>query len=492
MADVILVQPKSDELDFFRKNFFLPLGLLNSCVFLNNYKIKFIDTRVNNNWKRELLKELKLNPLCVAITSMTGTQIKYALEISKFVKENSDTLVVWGGIHASLLPEQTLKNQYIDIIVKGEGEITFKELVEAIERKKTLKGIKSIWYKKKGKIKKNQDRPFLDLNQIPDFPYHLIKIKDYIRLTKFGKTLDLETSRGCPNKCTFCYNFAFNKLHWRPLTSDNVIKKIQYITDNFKIDHIEIIDDNFFVNLKRSFEIIKRIKKEKYSFTWSILGVCIKDLNRVSNTYLKCLEDINCKCLSTGIGSGSNRILKLIKKDITVNQILKFNKKIKKFDIYIEYASIAGFPSETKEELKKTIQLLFQLKNDNPRTVLGPITCFIPFPGTELFDLVVKLGFKMPSTLQKWSKFHWRVNYSKLDIINWQSPKHKLMIENLNFSSVFLDPITILDNFAKSKTILFLSKLFKHLAEYRVKNLYFDYMFEKNLYNLFRIFYNLL
>jgi len=168
-TDVVLVYPKVRLDRPIWEEIRIPLGLLTIATPLDiaGYKVKIIDQRVEKYWKKILLDELKKEPICVGISSMTGPQIKYALEVSKLVKQNSNIPVVWGGVHPSLLPEQTLKNDFVDIVVQGEGEETFYELVRALKDKSTLNGIKGIWYKEDGKLKRNPPRPFIDLNQQP-------------------------------------------------------------------------------------------------------------------------------------------------------------------------------------------------------------------------------------------------------------------------------------------------------------------------------------
>ena len=146
MAEVVLVQPKVGNWDDFRSHPSLPLALLSAsrCV-AKEFSTLLIDTRVDREWKERLKEELKNNPLCVGVTSMTGNQIGYALEISAYVKKVSAVPVVWGGIHASLLPETTLANKNIDILVTGEGEMTFLELTRALAKKTDLKGIHGVW-----------------------------------------------------------------------------------------------------------------------------------------------------------------------------------------------------------------------------------------------------------------------------------------------------------------------------------------------------------
>ena len=133
----------------------LPLGLLSIAtpLDLQGYRIKIIDEFANPNWKRELLEALTEKPLCFGVTCMTGPQILHALAACRLVRERyPDVPIIWGGIHASLLPEQTLENPYPDIVVVGEGEETFLELVKALESGSPLSNVSGICYKENGKI----------------------------------------------------------------------------------------------------------------------------------------------------------------------------------------------------------------------------------------------------------------------------------------------------------------------------------------------------
>lgn len=178
MTDIILVQPKVREAKVIKYEAGVPLALLSMCCYIaKDHNIKIIDQRIDKHWKKNLVRELKKKPLCVATTSMTGSLIKYALGVSKIVKQNSDVPVVWGGIHASLLPKQTLENPYIDFVVQGEGEVTFYELVKALDRSKNLRYIKGLWYKEKKKIKHNPEREPIDLNKLPEIPFNIINVQ---------------------------------------------------------------------------------------------------------------------------------------------------------------------------------------------------------------------------------------------------------------------------------------------------------------------------
>jgi len=414
MADVILIQPKIEEKlslyqhpisrikDFYGNKSF-PLGLLHISRYLvSEYKVKIIDQRIDKNWKKHLLKELNQNPICVGLTSMTGPQIRYALEISKFIKQNSNVPVIWGGTHPTLEPYTTIKNKYVDLVVKGEGEITFFELVKALEKNRSLRGIKGVVFKDKGAIRSNQDRHFLELDNLPEIPYELINFKRY--LIRFSKTIDLETSRGCVHKCGFCYNSCI-KQHYRFLKAEKLFEQIRYLNEKFNVKRFFFSDDNSFVNYKRSQLFMEMVIKEKMDISWFGGGV---DINSLSRYKIDLLEKSGCDGILVGVESGSQRILDFINKNIKFQQLKDLNEKFSNSNIYLYYGFMIGFPNETKEDSIKTINLMFNLLEKN-KNIYVSLSIYTPYPSNKLYFYSVKKGFKPPQSLIEWSNLCWNL-----------------------------------------------------------------------------------
>ncbi len=466
IADIILVNPKGFGLINDRTP---PLNFLYATVYLyRDYDIKIIDQRFEKNWKDTLLKELKKNPICVGITSMTGSQLKYALEVSKIVKNNSNTPIVWGGIHASLLPNQTIENEYIDIVVKGEGEITFLELIKVLKNKTSLDKVKGLWYKKENKIINTGEREFVDLSKLPDIPWNLIDMRNYLLNGEFGIQTDFLTSKGCPNRCIYCYNNNFNKSKWRAMDSKKTLNEIKRLVDLYKIEHIRFQDDAFFVDLKRAREIFEGIRKISHNLTWSSFGACISDIKRMDNEYLQALEKSGCTDILIGIESGSPKILKYIKKNNTLQDIILSNKRLSKTKIRVTYTYMSGFPNETREDLKKTIDLFFKLKKDNKNIIMGNIKPIISYPGTEFFDIALRKGLKIPKNLEEWSKSMYG-NFENTNI-PWMTKKHKKTLTYLYFATVLLNPNYL---FINSKIFKIVSIIISPFMRWRVRNLNF-------------------
>lgn len=418
----------------------LPLALLCiSSLIHNQYKIKIIDQRVETDWEQKFRRLIENEPLCVGITSMTGEQIHNGLFASKIVKEyNKEIPVIWGGIHPTLLPEQTLENEYVDVIVRGEGEKTFQELVDALASKSPLKGIKGISFKEDGRFRHNEERDYQNLNELPDLPYHLVNMEFYVNTMLLGgnqvRLLHLESSRGCPHRCGFCYNNSFNKQTWRSLNSEKTVERLEKLINLLpNITAVHFQDDNFFVSKKRVEEICKILIEKDIDITWRT--TCrIEYFDRFDDSFIDLLESSGCKMLYFGIESGSNRILKFINKDITKEQVIAINKRLAKTNIFPRYSFMSAFPTETIYEVKETIALLQRLVKDNKNAHVASILCYTPFPGTELYESCIKYGLIPPRKLEDWTAF----NYSNLHA-PWLAAKEKKNLETLSFLGWFLD-----------------------------------------------------
>jgi len=469
MAEVILVQPKIGYWDDYRSHPALPLALLSAsrCV-AKEFGVVLIDTRIDKNWKISLKQELENNPLCVGITSMTGNQISCALEISNYVKAISKVPVVWGGIHGSLLPESTLENKNIDILVKGEGEYSFLELVRALAAKTSLNDIRGVWYKKDGKIVRNPDREFLHLDNLPALPLFLIDLKKYLPIFKERRTFFIETSRGCPNCCAFCYNAVYNRSNWRAFSSERVIQELKYLSKSFNIGSFYFVDDNFFVDLKRAYIIAQGIIEKRLNIFYEVQGITINSALKMNEDYLKLLVKSGMKKVHFGVESASERILKMLNKKLDISDVIKINRNWRRYNIIVQYNFMCGFPGETIEDICKTKELAFQLMRENPNALISPFCPYIPYPGTALYQKSLDDGFIFRKKIGDWSETDYGDNL-------WVAAEEKKIINSLFFASQFLDKHRSKD-MVKSKIIKILIELYRPIARFRVRHLFFNFM----------------
>ena len=413
MAEVILFRPKISKGEARSLSPRPPLGLLFIAAVLlkNNYKVKIIDEETNLHWLSDLNKELDDSTICAGVSSMTGNQILGGLRFVKVVKSRLDIPVVWGGLHASMLPEQTIKDNLVDIVVRGEGEESFLKIVAALRGGISLKDIPNVWWKEDTTIYSNPKDHFIDLNNLSSLPYHLLDCETYIRAKRSShpnckRVFDLHTDRGCPHKCGFCYNININKCTWRGFAASNIVEQIEYLAKRFSLDGINFVGDNFFVDKKRVAEVCAEIIKRKIKIAWH--ADCRVDyFAKYDDSFIDLLKRSGCNVLTFGIESGSPRILGLMHKDIELGEVFKVNERLKKWDLGVTYHFMAGFPDENKEDLLETYKTMLKLYGRHPNAnFLGP-SIYTPYPGTPLYDRCIELGFRPPQRLQDWARFDW-------------------------------------------------------------------------------------
>jgi len=466
MKKIILINPEGQKIIGDKT---MPFGLLAISALLHmEYDVEIIDRRFEPSWRNRLFQSLKKGPLCVGITSLTGRQIASGLEISRHAKKNSKSTVVWGGVHPTFMPAQTLENSNIDVVVAGEGDFSFPEFVKRFAAGKSLDGIPGLWHKRDEQIIKGQVNKPLNINDLPRMPYHLIKVERYIENGPYGRVISILTSRGCPHRCTFCYNTGFYNRSWQGLKPESTnIEEIVKLLKQYHIDHLQIMDDHFFVDLERAEKIIHLFHSELPKMTYTILGMHVRSVLKMGQDYIDRMYAYGCRRFSMSVESGSQGILdSILKKDFQLDELFHVNRMLAKSRIHTMYGFMSALPDETEEDLKKTIEVMFQLKRDNPFAGYGTIRPYVPYPGSELFHLYTKRGYRAPQVLEEWVDHAW-YNFMNIEI-PWISKQKKRELSNLYYSTILINPDHM---FVRSRFFHIISKLLRPLMENRVRNL---------------------
>lgn len=408
MKKAIICFPKIDNIIWGQTQF--PIGIYKIKQYCRTkYDVIILDERIEEDiWSRieELLGE---DVLCLGVSVMTGEQIKSAIKISK--KYHSKIPTVWGGVHPTILPDGVICQQYIDYVIRGDGEEAFLNLLEFLDG---LQVKKELFLNKKNS---NFSINYLsDLNKSNiDFSQEIILPNYFIQRDGMKKVFTIETSRGCPHRCAFCHNTILGH-KYRTVNNDYVINTINFLVNNYSIDGVAFQEDNFFLNIDRVKEIVKNMIHIK-NIGWKANSRISYFLKLVDDADLMhSIEDSNCKVLQFGIESGSNRILKLINKGITIEQILEVNRKLARYNLNLRYNFIIGFPTETVDEIDSTIRFIEQLMSENPNLEAPFVNIYTPYPGTPIFDLAIQYGFEPPKTLQEWADISWnKTNNMNID-----------------------------------------------------------------------------
>ncbi len=370
---------------------FIPLGIgyLAAVLEQNQYQVDIIDCQVQKPTQKELENELnRLQPDAVGVTSTTLTY-KSATEIAKTAKQACpDSLIILGGPHVTVLDEQTLREQpEVDIVVRGEGEQTLLELVDLASKSsmKALNKVAGITFRKNGQIVQTPDRPFIqDIDELPYPAFNHFQISKY-RL--FGKTyLPVITSRGCPFQCTFCLASRMCGKRFRARTPKNVVDELEFLRDTYGADAFSFYDDTFTFDRKRAREICEEMKSRKVDLQWD----CRTRVDRITKKDLAILRDANCQLIHFGVESGSQKMLNAMKKGTTVEQNARAIKWAKEVGILAAISVVIGYPGETPEMLQQTLDFIRKTRPDYVYMCVA-----IPYPGTELLDLLQELGWEM-------------------------------------------------------------------------------------------------
>jgi radical SAM superfamily enzyme YgiQ (UPF0313 family) len=247
----------------------------------------------------------------------------------------------------------------------------------------------------------------VDVEALLPVPWDLVDVEHYIRpdfyLKNSPRTLDIgQTSRGCPFRCGFCSSAGIRKRQWRAMSSERSIALIEDAVRRFNLNGIWIRDDEFHVDRRRTSEICEGIIKKKLDIRWYTAGTRVDLFNRASDEEIALLRRSGAYALKFGVESGSNRILELIDKGVTWQEALRANRKAKKHGIVFGFSLMMGFPTETMEEIHRTVDLARQIRADNPGAQLETIGTYTPLAGTPLFALALEHGLEPPDRLEGW------------------------------------------------------------------------------------------
>ncbi len=416
---------------------------------------------------------IKLSPLFVGFSILTGSPIVHSVQLSKMIKERlPQTSVVWGGIHPSLMPLDCLKEPFVDYVIQGEGEITSQELAKALSQRESFRNILGLgWKKADGKLVINDRRPLM--KNIDKFKqdWSLVNIQNYVKTSFSGeKYFSFITSRGCPHKCGFCYNLAFNEQRWRPHSVQFVVDEMVQIRNQTGVDCFTFCDDNFLANKKRALKILEKLKEENIHVAWIEVR-----LDAIDDTILSELSKYNVKTLFVGWESGSNQTLSRIDKGFNTDLILNGFKLASKYSFEIDASAIVGFPFETEEQWQKTFDMVLKIDALNPGRNKFNLGVYIPYPGTPIAKIALERGFKFPSNIGDWNSFDILKGEMKLP---WISPNR-------------VKQISIMDRYAKMLFIAsnpnwlasFVRKVFSIAARFRFKHRFFKYPIEAVFYD---------
>jgi len=377
MPDIIFINPKANRLGSFdflvAKSVPLGLGYLAAYLMERNYTVKIIDEEVDRltveHVKRITDKENQL----FGISCMTPN-ISRGYELADLIKSIfPKSTIIFGGIHPTVVPDEILGRPSIDLVVRGEAEPIIEEIIINHRSGIGFKNVLSCSYRDNGKVIHNEKAPLIDINLLPNIPYHLFDSKVY----DMGFVI---SSRGCPYNCVFCSQRAINGNVYRYRSTDKVINELQTLITQYSPSNIIFFDDIFTINKKRIFELCQGIIENglntKAEFTMVTRGDCVDD------ALLQRLREANFTGLAFGVETASEALMKMINKKETVQDIVNGINLAKKYNFLVDTVFIYGLPGESRADRVASFNLACSLGVSKAR-----FNNATPYPGTGLYQM---------------------------------------------------------------------------------------------------------
>lgn len=452
----------------------LPLQFLAlaSVIDRTRYDVHIIDARIEKNvtHAHQKVRELLPHAACIGISVITGTPIKDAVVVSSIIKSIAPNVpIVWGGWHPSIYPQQCIEEGGADFCVIGQGEITFLELLDAIESDNGYKSIEGLVYKKNGDCIQNKERKFIDINSFPAYDYDLLPLETYFQL-KGRRQLDFYSSQGCPYRCAFCADpFVYNR-RWSGLKGSRMLFDVFDAVRKYNIDDVVFQDENFFANRKRVLDFCEGFRQHNMTFSWSATSRA-DQIAPLDDEMLALISQAGLRKVMIGAESGSQEILELVKKDTLVEEAIISAEKLARHGIGAAFGFIVGFPEERFDQTLQTLNTIKEIKRINSEFEFN-IFFFTPYPGTELFNYIVGKGYHVPQTLSEWSDIDF-ILYSGY----WVKKKEQEYVERFKFYT----KLGTENRYARGWT-----RPMQKLAAARIARDYYHFPIEKELINFVR------
>lgn len=454
-----------------------PLGLAYLAAYLeqNKFEVKILDvlalgiktrekkgkgTRVGLS-ARKIKRYIKdYNPDIVGVGTMFTPFAEDAHEIAKLVKSvNQKILVVSGGAHSSIDPKLVLKDNDVDVVIRGEGEVTFLNLVKAMAKKGGWRKVTGISYRRGKKVVQNPPTPFIkDLDTLPFPARHLLPMDIYDTpddpFSMRHPLTSMVTSRGCPGNCVYCSVHSVWGHTWRGRSANNVVDEIEHLMKDYGIREIHFQDDSMSISKKRMNEICDEIIKRKLDIKWATPnGIAHWTLDK---RLLRKMKKAGCYRITFGIESGNPEMRKWVGKPYSLKQAKELTQYANKIGMWTIATNIIGFPYETREQIEDTIN--FAIKSDVDFALFYRLA---PRWGTLVYEIFKKEGLlpKDETELFKEGAPCDTKHFKKEELVQIRNIAHSRFLKTRFIS--FLNPGRLLGKIHSFEDFLYTARLAK-------------------------------
>lgn len=399
-------------------------------------EVAFQDYQCRMATVNEIIDYIKAEQFDLVGMQTYVTNINRCLAIAELIKEACpETRIILGGPHATIFPNMIIDHPAVDYLAISEAEFTVQELVACLKEGREPKDVMGLYYKdEEGRIHKNKRRPFCkDIDELPTPRYTIFDAANYFPAVHIrGKHVhNMITSRGCPYKCTFCSATEVYGNKYRYQSIERTIAEMRFLKEELGVDSLQIYDDNFTTNRKRTKELCRRMIEEDLGLQW----VCYTRADAIGDEeMLKLMKKAGCYMIVVGIENANPRILELIRKELDLDVARKNLELARKVKINVLSSFMIGLPSETIEEIENSIQFSKELA-----LTYATYPIFTPYPGTPIRKDAEEYGVILEENLDRFSRWGDGV-YSS----NGIEPQEYRRLQRKAFRHFYLRPKTLL------------------------------------------------
>jgi radical SAM superfamily enzyme YgiQ (UPF0313 family) len=328
--------------------------------------------------------------------------IRVAIEASKYFRVlRPDAPIIFGGWHPSLRTAETLREDFVDIVVRQQGELTLVEILRRIEARQELDLVAGCWFKRDGQIHMNPDRPSVPLTDLPAPAYDLADFDAYERSSGERK-LPYATSIGCPYACNYCTDMVFYNRRFNAHAAVHAAEEMANLVERYALTDIALVDSNFLVDVHRSAAIAEAIVRRGVRFRWSFQA-STDLLCRLTDEQVELLAASGVDHIGFGTESASPEVLERMNKGHQhIEDIGEAARKCERAGIRVTLNLIFAYPGEEERDRRETLRVMGAIAERYSNVTFSP-NVFTPFPGIPIWPELIERGLSEPMTLAEWA-----------------------------------------------------------------------------------------
>jgi anaerobic magnesium-protoporphyrin IX monomethyl ester cyclase len=408
-----------------------PLSILSLAAVLEGREdYVLVDGNVDSQPLATLNSYLRENSVeLLAVSVMPGPQMVAAMEACRAVRQRFPSVpIAWGGYFPSLYTEATLNASYVDFAVRGQGEETLLELLQALRSGGGFDSIRGLAYKADGSSVHNSERIMQGPDVFPWLPYHRLDAGKYILPTFLGnRTAVHQASIGCPYPCNFCGVISAYGSREKMESPERTAAILSHLREAYGVDSIQFYDNNFFLREDQARELCDRLARLHLNW-WCEARIDI--LLRYSDATLKAIRDAGCRMIFFGAESGSDWVLRAMNKHLTTRQTLELAARIKDYGIIPEFSFVVGNPKDPERDARECLRFVRRIKKINPSSEII-VQHYTPVPQRDKMYGDVGKQIAFPASPEEWAMERW-LNFTlrKDPAVSWLPAGIKELIDN--------------------------------------------------------------